>query len=360
MKLPNSYGSVYKLPGKRRKPWAVRKTESWSIVDDKKTKRNYKYIGFYETKAKALQALADYNVNPSGISSDITFSEVYDRWSERKFNDISDSNTNGYRASYTLCRDLYNTRFVDLKLSHLQAVVDKANKKYPTLKKLKVLFNQLYDYAVMNEIIGKDKHIVEYVDIGKSVKSDKHYRFTAAELKKLWNWSENNEYVQVILMLIYSGVRPGELFNLERQHVNLDEKYIYIEKGKNDNAARRVPIHNKVVPFYMNWMSRNTEYLITQANGSRINFKLNHGQYTESYWKPLLSDIGILTYKNDTGELREHTPDDTRHTFTTMWHEKKLDEAMRRKIQGHSGKGIGEIVYTHFEFKKLLSELNKL
>lgn len=43
-----------------------------------------------------------------------------------------------------------------------------------------------------------------------------------------------------------------------------------------------------------------------------------------------------------------------------MWREKKLDEAMRRKIQGHSGKGIGEIVYTHFEFESLKTELNKL
>jgi hypothetical protein len=43
-----------------------------------------------------------------------------------------------------------------------------------------------------------------------------------------------------------------------------------------------------------------------------------------------------------------------------MWKEKKLDEAMRRKIQGHSGKGIGEIVYTHFELEKLKEELNRL
>lgn len=26
MKLPNGFGSVYKLPGKRRKPWAASKT----------------------------------------------------------------------------------------------------------------------------------------------------------------------------------------------------------------------------------------------------------------------------------------------------------------------------------------------
>ncbi|MEG1845984.1 MAG: tyrosine-type recombinase/integrase, partial [Oscillospiraceae bacterium] len=325
-----------------------------------KLKRVYEYVGYYETRQEALQALAEYNKNPYDINNKITFAEVYAKWSERKFEEISKSNVNGYQASYKLCSAIYNTKFTELKLSHLQGVVDVSDRNYPTLKKLKILFNQLFDYAVMNEIIGKDKHIVEYVNIGKAVKSDKHYRFTDSEIGTMWRWSDNNEYIQVMLMLIYSGVRPGELFNVKRLNVNLEEKSFYIEKGKNDNAARKVPIHERVLPFYKQWMQKDTEYLITQLNGKKILFDTNHGQYTESYWKPLLINMGLLEYKNDKEEVRTHTPDDTRHTFTTMWKEKKLDEAMRRKIQGHSGKGIGEMVYTHYEFEELRKELNKL
>lgn len=211
-----------------------------------------------------------------------------------------------------------------------------------------------------NGIISKEKHIVEYLDIGEAVKSDKHYRFTDDEINIMWLWSANNEYIQLILMLIYSGVRPGELFNLKRENVNLEERYFFIEKGKNENATRKVPIHNKTLPFFEHWYKKESEYLITQLNGKKINFDTNHGQYTDSYWKPLLLDMGILKYTNATGETKEHTPDDTRHTFTTMWKEKHLDEAYRRKIQGHSGKGIGEMVYTHLDLEKLREELNKI
>ncbi len=70
--------------------------------------------------------------------------------------------------------------------------------------------------------------------------------------------------------------------------------------------------------------------------------------------------MGILEYKNERGEICHHLPDDTRHTFTTIWKEKQLDESIRRKIQGHSGKGIGEEVYTHFDIQILKEELNKL
>ncbi|MBR2388151.1 MAG: site-specific integrase [Clostridia bacterium] len=362
MRLPNGYGGITKLSGNRRNPWRVRVTVGWTI-DEKtqKTKQQYATIGYYPTKQKALQALADYNANPYNLeTNNITFAEVYEKWSEKKFEEISASNIQGYKAAYKLCHPLYKTKFVDLKLVHLQHVVDTSKKAYPTLKKLKILFNQLFDYAVMHEIISKDKNVVEFLNIGKEEKSTKHYRFTEYEVNTLWQWAPNNDYVQVILMLIYSGVRPGELFNLKAADVDLENHFFTIQKGKNVNAARKVPIHDRTLPFFKNWLSKNNEYLITNLSGRKFQFDTNHGSYTDSFFIPLLADMGILEYTNDNGEIKKHLPDDTRHTFTTMWREKRLDEAMRRKIQGHSGKGIGEIVYTHFELTKLYEELNKL
>ena len=362
MKLPNGYGSITKLSGKRRNPWRARKTAGWEIDETtKKSRQKYINIGYFATKQDALQALAAYNENPYDLNANkITFAEVYEKWSEKKFAEISSSNINGYKASYKLCEDIYNMKFADLKLAHLQAVVNKSGKAYPTLKKLKVLLNQLFDYAVMHEIITKDKNIVEYVSIGKEEKSTKHYRFTDAEIETLWRWSNGNEYVGLILMLIYSGVRPGEMFNLKSSLVDLDEGFFTIEKGKTVNATRKVPIHDKTMPFFKHWKNKGTEYLVTNISGCKFPFDTNHSSYADVYWSPVLRDIGILSYTNYKGEAAEHLPDDTRHTFTTMWKEKKLDEAMRRKIQGHSGKGIGEIVYTHFELEKLREELNML
>ena len=362
LKLPNGYGNVSKLSGKRRNPWRARKTTGWEMDEKtKKLKQTYINIGYYPTRQAALQALAAYNENPYDLSvNTITFADVYDRWSKKKFEEISQSNVNGYKASYNLCEPLYDMKFTDLKLAHLQGAVDKSGKAYPTLKKLKVLFNQLFDYAVMHEIITKDKHIVEYLNIGKEEKSTKHYRFTDAEVDTLWRWANGNEYVQLILMLIYSGVRPGELFNCKSASVDLEARYFTIEKGKTVNATRKVPIHDRTLPFFEHWKSKGTEYLITNLSGGKFNFDTNHGSYTESFWIPVLKDIGILEYVNANGENSEHLPDDTRHTFTTMWKEKKLDEAMRRRIQGHSGKGIGEEVYTHFDLLMLKNELNKL
>lgn len=47
-----------------------------------------------------------------------------------------------------MCGTLYNKVFRDIRLMDLQFVVDTCEKNYPTLKKLKGLFNQLYAYAM--------------------------------------------------------------------------------------------------------------------------------------------------------------------------------------------------------------------
>ena len=38
----------------------------------------------------------------------------------------------------------------------LQTVIDTCGKNYPTLKKIKVLFNHLYDFAIKKDICNKD------------------------------------------------------------------------------------------------------------------------------------------------------------------------------------------------------------
>ena len=356
MRLPNRFGTISKLSGNRRNPFRARVFDGFT--DDGKKK--YKNIGYYEKYQDALTALVEYHKNPLDFQADITFEELYEKWSVIKFEKISHSNINGYKASYKLCESLYKKPLKEIKLAQLQHIVDTCGKNYPTLKKLKILLSQMFEYAVIHEIISKDRDMTELLDIGSPEESTKHFKFNNAEMEALWRWSPNNDYVQMILMMIYSGARPGEFLDVKKKYVNLEEGYFIITEGKNDLAKRRVPIHNRMIPFYENWMKKDGAYLITKHNGAKFNLQTGHRQFLDSYWNPILRDIGILEYKNEEGEMQEHQPHDVRHTFTSMWKEKKLDEAFRRKIQGHSGKGIGEQVYTHLDMEKLKEEINQL
>lgn len=352
MKLPNGYGSVYKLPGNRRKPWAVRITVSRTQNKDGATKWKYKYLGYYETQREALNALAHYNENPYDMDANkITFAEVYDKWSAEHYPKVSESNVKGCKAAYKLCESIKDIKFNDIRKSHLQNVVDSSGKNYPTLRKLKILLSQIYTFAMENDICGKDYS--QYVDIAqyKDRNPNKIDRlpFDAGEIKTLWEWSDKNEYVSVFLMMIYSGVRIGELRDLKKEDVHLEEKYFYIRESKTPAGIRNVPIADKVLKFFECWMNKESkcDYLLVTREGRYMHDR----NFRDSYWQALINDMGLNP---------NHKPHDTRHTCVSLLTKAEVDERIIKRIVGHSGKGVTQQVYTHMDMEQLLDAINKI
>lgn len=349
--MPNGYGSIRKLSGKRRKPYHVQKTVSYTVdVESKKVIQERVTIGYYATKSEALQALAEYNSDPYDLyASKITFSEVYDKWSARKYKEVSTSNVHGYKAAYNICGKLYDMRFIDIKLSHLQQVADDSGKNYPTLRKLKVLFGQLFEYAVINEIITRDRNIVEYLKINDAGNPNKNDRkpFSDAEIKLVWENVDCNEYMQIILMLIYSGVRISELLDLKKSDVHLSEKWFYVRDSKTDSGIRAVPIADKTFQFFNYWYNKNDcEYLLSTPEAQHFTYR----NYYDSYWTMVVKELNI-----------EHTPHDTRHTCISLLATAKVEPTTIKKIVGHSGaQTLTERVYTHLDISVLLEAINKI
>lgn len=349
MKLANGIGTVYKLSGKRRNPYIVRKTVGWEIdTKTEKVKQKLITIGYAPTRAKGLEMLMNYNQNPYDVNvAKTTFSNVYEKWSAEKFPTISTSNVNGYKASYSCCEILYNRIFKDLKLSDLQYVIDSCGKNYPTLRKLKVLFNQLYNYAMKYEICNKDYS--EYIDISKYKEKNPNKTdrtpFSKEEIELLWT-QKNNEFVQIVLMLIYSGVRVSELLDLKRENVNLEEHCFDVIASKTDNGIRKVPIANKVYDFYKKWYNVGNKYLLYTADGKKLSYR----NYYDSYWKPVMELINS-----------DHKPHDTRHTCISLLSEKEISPTLIKKIVGHSGAmSLTEKIYTHTNIQELLNAINKI
>lgn len=366
MKLPNGYGSVHKLSGKRRNPWRVRKTDGWMWID-KNTKKEiqpktreelehakrvqkYVIVGYYATQKEALQALADYNKDPYDLHLDkITFGELYERWSDEHFPTVSDSNCKGYKASFKLCDGIKGMNIHDIKLDHLQKVVDESGKNSPTLRKLKVMFGLVYDYAVKHEVVdGQKRDMVRYVDIKKAGNPNAYNRkpFNKTQIKRVWSGKDSNEYMPVVLLLIYTGVRIGELLDLKKEDVHLEERWFFVRESKTESGIREVPIAEKIVPFFEYWMNKNDcEYLLSTPDGNHFGYR----NYYDSYWTPLMESLHI-----------EHRPHDTRHTCVSLLTEAGVDERIIKKIVGHKGQGVTQTVYTHIDLPIKLDAINKI
>lgn len=346
MKLPNGYGSITKLSGRRRKPFMIRKTAGWHIDKGKDRQvQDFIIIGYAATRSEAMQILAEYNNNPYDVSATkITFAEVYNRWAEQKFRGISQSNINGYKASYNACSSLCGKVFKEISLAELQHIIDTCGKNYPSLRKLKVLLGQLYEYAMKHDLCSKDH--AQYIDIAqyKDRNPNKQARdkFTEEEIQKIWDVSED-KYYQTILMLIYSGVRISELLNLKKENVHLDKQYFDVIESKTDNGIRKVPISDRVLPFYQAWYQSNSEYLLYGE-------QFTYSTYRENYFTPLLENLNI-----------SGTPHFCRHTCISLLAKAKVDQTTIKKIVGHSGAmTLTEKVYTHLDMGELIDAINKI
>lgn len=341
MKLPNGYGSVYKLGGRRRNPWVARKFLHWT--DEGKGK--FKYIGYYKTKAEALQALAEYNENPSGvIAKEITLEYLYTRWSEEHFEKVSRSNARGVIAAWSACEEIKNIPIQKVNLDILQGAIDSSGKNTPTLKKVKTMLNMMFKYAVAREWVPQAKaDIIQYLNINKgNPNAIERDIFTQSEINKIWDYRTESKYFTIALMLIYTGCRVSELLELKSEDVNLEERWFDITHAKTPAGIRRVPIAEKIVPFFEMWSANDTEYLLTDYKGP-----ISYDRY-RTHWGALMSRIDS-----------NRRPHDTRHTFISLLAEQNTDERLIKQIVGHAGSGI-TAKYTHLSLESMLDAVNNL
>ena len=81
-----------------------------------------------------------------------------------------------------------------------------------------MLFNQLYDFTLKNDICNKDYSA--FVDItqhkDRNPNKHDHTKFTKEEVAKVWTM-ESDKYYQIILMLLYNGTRISEFLDLKKR-----------------------------------------------------------------------------------------------------------------------------------------------
>ncbi|SDZ18645.1 tyrosine-type recombinase/integrase [Tindallia californiensis] len=340
MRLPNGYGTVYKLSGNRRRPWIARKTTGWTDEGEQVCQT----IGYYKTRQEALTALSDYNKNPYSVeASTVTFEELFERLKNEKFDKISRSNQLGYTAAFKKSEKLHQMRFVDVKHAHLQSVIDNCDKGWGTKKKIKVLFNQMYAYALKNDIDVRDYS--KFVDLGRKDIGKKREVFTGKEINLLWDHVERMDYIDAILIMIYTGMRPGELITIKNQDINLEERYL---RGgiKNENSMDRViPLNEKIVPLIEKRMSSENEFFIANHKGEQMRY----WNFYEEKWKRVMEQLQL-----------SHRPHDCRHTFASLMDSAGANKVCIKRIMGHASKDITDKVYTHKDIRELIIEINKI
>ena len=351
MRNANGFGSVYKLSGKRRKPWIARKTKGWAIDEESgKAKQLYATIGYYCTRAEALTALTNYNQNPYDIDTvNITFSELYDKWSDIHFQEIVPSAARTWVSAYNHSKPLWDMRMRDIRPNHMEGTIRNADVGQSTKQRMKSLYNMLYKYAMKLEIVDKN-----YAQMCDSIKRGKsqiiRVPFTPEEIDLLWK-NINYGVVDMILIGIYSGWRPQELSILKIADIDLENNTMFGGLKTDAGRNRCVPIHPKIRDLIIKRVDQakelESDYLFNDPD-SQSGMRMTYDKY-RSRWNKVMGKLKL-----------SHRPHDTRHTFITLAKDAGMDEYIIKLIVGHSIEDVTEKVYTHRTMEQLHTEIEKI
>ena len=364
MKLPNGYGTIEKLPGNRRKPYAVKISVEVEMPDGT-IKRKRKYLEYFSDKKMALSYLAEYNngnVVPEHLSyaSSVTFNELYDKWCVfRKGlkSNPSESTWKNYKIAYGMFAPVHDKKIVNLRAQDLQECINaQSGKSKGTIGNMKALLRGMWSYALNNDYAEKDITqglVFEWTATSTPI----HTAFTDDEIKVLWKQLYVINNIDVILIYIYTGLRPVELLDIESKDVHIKEKYMVGGTKTDAGKDRIIPLHDKIIPLVQKRLDQNRTYLITNKYGNHY----TRAVYTESSWKQCMTKLGM-----------HHTPHDCRYTFAYLADKYDMNEICKKIIMGHAiqskdGKfksgekaDVTAGTYTEKTLSDLIEQINKI
>lgn len=333
MRKPNGYGSIKHLSGNRRRPFAFVISKNGKQVP----------VEYFVTQLEAEIYAADYNQLHSHHSlpgHKPTFAEIYSRWLAAHTADTepSQSTLDSYHNAYQHCSSIIQEPMEALKYKNYQAILDqmrRAGLSYSALKKVRSLISLVEKYALQTEVITKA--YAPLLRIGKNHPVRPHRCFTRQKINRLWK-AVDQPGVDTVLILLYTGMRCGELLSIRKRDVSLRQGTIKVTHSKTLAGIRTIPIHHRILPLVTARMDSPGEHLIVDKSGRGYSYT----RYCTA-WRQVMALINGS----------KHTTHDCRHTVATLLDNAGANETAKRRILGHAGGDITERVYTHKGLRQL-------
>ncbi len=262
--------------------------------------------------------------------NNITLRQLFNEWLPIHSKSISNNAVKSYHIAFKHISNIADMPITDIHFQHLQHVINSMHIKglsYSSCKKVRTLLNQLFNYAIIKDYSITNYAI--YLNLGPNIPTIRRRIFTRQQINKLW--MIDTPYSHMILILLYTGLRIGELLNLRKQDINKRSSFLIVRHAKTKaGEGRIIPIHHRIMPLIEQLYIDTDEYLFTIS-------------YT-TFRKHFQNIMKQLNCK--------HTIHDTRHTFASLLDSVVPPNALR-SLLGHKQGDITTRVYTHKTIREL-------
>ncbi|MGN0964329.1 MAG: tyrosine-type recombinase/integrase [Dysosmobacter sp.] len=207
---------------KRGKSW----TAIWTlgtVVEDGRLRQIRQTKGGFKTKTEALS----YAANPPTETSDRkvpTLQDYWEIWSSTSLPKLSKSKQTAYKIAKKKVERIMLLPVDKLSIKILQDAVDAKAPTYYPAKDIKAVLGQLYKRAVAEGWVTTN--LADYIEL-PPLEEEELQPFNEKELRSFWDaYGKGDEFVGFILLMIYTGMMPGELMQMKKDMIDWDAREI--------------------------------------------------------------------------------------------------------------------------------------
>ncbi len=336
-----------------------------------------------EAKADEIRSLLNKGIDVSAQKE--TFGYWAELWLKSKKNDVSLKQHKTISCFVnTLKKHLEYSEISKIKMSDIQVIIDdlaylNPNTNKPTAKKtlndIKNTAKRIFDYAIKNRVIIYNPAI----DVTIPVRAPEGHRRALTEEEQSWIINTPHAMQTAALIMMYAGLRRGELIPLLWSDIDFNEKLISVNKSvemlndkpvvkagaKTSAGTRIINIPQKLVDHLKNVEKKNI--LVCPAN----NNKMHSNQTWKRQWNSYLLDLDIL-YGNTPQKKSKFDPRFKgigiphftahwlRHTYATLLYMAGIDVLTAKEQLGHASIETTLQIYTHLDAKHKKRSMAKL
>ena len=223
-----------------------------------------------------------------------------------------------YKKAWERLTPIHEEMIGDLTVAALQKVVDEAVSTYYPAKDMRDLLSLIYQQAIVEEYVNVNR--AAYI-ILPDLEEKGTVPFTADEVRALWrDYQAGHRETGFILLMIYTGMMPGEMLRLTVDMIQLSEKRIVGAGLKtSERKAKPILLPDVIVPVIVDLMQGRTDRLYDWKDD-----KLFYKEFAE------------IKKRAGCRQIKELRPYSCRHTTATTLADANVSAAIIQDVMRHA------------------------
>ncbi len=297
----------------------------------------------------------------------ITVSIWADKWIETYKKNVEKNTYKMYSDIIRLYIKPYigTIKLKKLKQSDIVALINKLDEKNLTKTKndTLILIKSMLNKAIENDYIYRN--VATGIKL-KRYKSPEKQPLSDETINSIKELAKTNDNAFMCLFLIYTGLRRGEIIPLQFKDINIDEKYINVNKAvyikTNQPEIKDTKNHeNRKVPIF-NIIFNKLEEMKKNHNDEEYVFPSKHNKIMSqtSMRRKLGNVLSLLNNGKEDNEKITFTLHQLRHSFACILYKAGIDAKQAQQWTGHKDIRVLLEIYTHLDSQDNQSSIDKV